>query len=169
MKGFFSATSILLAITIIALAASVATLEQSHSSSQVVKLRNEIAFEKFQDAIEIASDSSTHVIASAGKQYACNGINFEDDLNAKSVFISNAVENENLSATIDNLLLTSNGVNPPFTIDVTGDLTTTLEGAVITKQLQIHKKLNVIQALPDVTLNVSDLNTGQYHEFLITC
>ena len=168
MKGFFSSTAILLAVCIIALAASVALLEQSHSKAHTSELRNQIAFEKNQDATEIASAALTHVIAASAKQVQCTNQDLNEQLQLHSVIINNSIENENLSSELLNLQINTEGIGP-YTISGTFDIVTNFDNSKVEKNFEIVKKLEINPDNNNFVLNVTDLNSGNYKQFTITC
>ncbi len=168
MKGFFSSTSVLLAVAIIALAASVALLEQNHAKANTAILRNQILFEKSQDAMEITSAAITQVIAASGKQVQCNAANLQASMDARKDLILNVISNENLSSEITDLMFEVEG-NNPYAIRTTGVLKTTLDNADIEKSLDLSKKLEIISNADAQIINVTDMTSGNYKQFTITC
>lgn len=168
MKGFFSSTSVLLAVAIIALAASVALLEQNHAKANTTILRNQILFEKNQDAMEVTSAAITHAIAASGKQVQCNAANLQASVDARKDLILNVISNENLSSELTDLTFEVEG-NNPYVLITGGVLKTTFDGAVIEKSLDLSKKLEITSNAEEQIINVTDLGSGNYKQFTVTC
>ncbi len=168
MKGFFSSTSVLLAVAIIALAASVALLEQNHAKANTTILRNQILFEKSQDAAEITSAAITQVIAASGKQVQCNAANLQASIDARKDLVLNLGGNENLNSKISDLAFEVEG-NNPYIVHTTGVLKTTLDNADVEKSLDLSKKLEIISNAEEQIINVTDIGSGNYKQFTITC
>lgn len=174
MKGFFSSTSVLLAATIIALAASIATIEQTSIESQVITLNNQIASELHQDSIEVAFSSLTRVIAASAAAATCNNLNFNQELQNRIEQMQNAVENADLKTTLENLNFEIEE-NAPIKIKATAQLTTTIEEVQIQKAVEMHEKLEITTQAGQapnvqiVTLNITNLNTTDYKQFTFQC